>query len=306
MESGEAGKVDHMANTPANPSADPAYRHVLVPLDGSDLAAGAVGTARALAERLGADLTAVSAASGPEDVAAMRAHAAEVLGSGPDDPRIEVVTSDEPDEVIAQRAADLGACLVCMSTHGRGRVAGAVMGSVARRVVERMGEPVVAVGPLVGRPTEAREAPLPFSSDHIVACVDGGAPSELVLPVAAAWAKRLGTALTILTVAEPSPPPVRPGATWHRRHGPNADADDYLAELAEAWRAQVPELRTQVVYDPIGPADGLRSYLRDHPTDLLAVTSHARSGLQRLVLGSGAASIIAASTAPVLVVPLGG
>ena len=47
---------------------EPQYRHVLVPLDGSEFAAAAVPTARALAERFAADLQAVSVAEAPGDV----------------------------------------------------------------------------------------------------------------------------------------------------------------------------------------------------------------------------------------------
>ena len=43
--------------------------------------------------------------------------------------------------------------------------------------------------------------------------------------MAGRWADALGMSLTIVTVAEPSPPPVRPDASWHRRHGPQEDAD---------------------------------------------------------------------------------
>ncbi len=64
------------------------------------------------------------------------------------------------------------------------------------------------------------------------------------------------------------------------------------------------EVGTEVVYDPISPADGLRTYLDRHPAGLVAVTTHARTGLRRVLLGADAANIVHASTAPTLVVPL--
>jgi nucleotide-binding universal stress UspA family protein len=60
------------------------------------------------------------------------------------------------------------------------------------------------------------------------------------------------------------------------------------------------------MYDPISPADGLSTYLDQHPAGLLAVTTHARTGLRRVLLGADAAKIVHASTAPALVVRLAG
>ena len=66
------------------------------------------------------------------------------------------------------------------------------------------------------------------------------------------------------------------------------------------------EVGTEVVYDPISPADGVRAYLDRHPAGLVAVTTHARTGLRRVLVGADAANIVHASTAPTLVVPLTG
>lgn len=60
----------------------------------------------------------------------------------------------------------------------------------------------------------------------------------------------------------------------------------------------------QVSRDPIGPASGLRVHLDQRPAGLVALTTHARSGVQRALLGAAAASIIHASVAPCLVAPV--
>ena len=82
--------------------------------------------------------------------------------------------------------------------------------------------------------------------------------------------------LTIVTVAEPAPPPVRIGAPWRRHHGPNEDADEYIRHLGARWVREAPGLETSVVYDPISAADGMRDFLAAHPAGLIAVTSHLR------------------------------
>jgi nucleotide-binding universal stress UspA family protein len=278
----------------------------VVPLDGSEFACGALRTAQALAERFSADLHAVSVAKSPDDVAKLRSQAAGALGlASDDDERVSVVVGDDVAAAIEHRAAELEPCLVCLSTHGHGRFAGAVIGSVARSLLQAARRPLIAVGPFADRPTDTvPHPPAPLSIPRLLGCVDGRPASESVLPVAAAWAQKLGMALTIMTVAEPSPPPVRPGATWYRHHGPDEDADAYIERLGERWRDAAPEVDTHVVYDPIGPGEGLHQYLMDNPAGLIAVTTHARTGLRRVVLGASAASMVYWSSVPVLVVPL--
>lgn len=51
----------------------------------------------------------------------------------------------QPGEVIAHQAAELKADLVLLGTHGRSAVAGALMGSVATRVVHQCAAPVLLV-----------------------------------------------------------------------------------------------------------------------------------------------------------------
>ena len=282
------------------------YRHVLVPLDGSRFAAAALRTAQALAARFGAELHAVSVAEHDDEVDVMRSAAAAALGPSAGPEQVHVVVGDDAAAAIAATATDLGSALICMSTHGRGRIAGAVVGSVARSLLQATREPIVVVGPFADRPSPFVESapPVPLSVRRLVACVDGAPASESVLPVAGGWADALGMSLTIVTVAEPSPPPLRPDAAWHRRHGPDEDADAYAARLGEKWKDVAADVDTKVVYDPISPADGVRTYLDQHPAGMVAVTTHARTGLRRVLLGADAANIVHASTAPTLVVPL--
>src|SRR6185295_12026912 len=120
-------------------------KNVLVPLDGSELSLQAMPTARVLAERLGADLHTVTVADREDDAERARALASAALGVPLDSSRVSVVTDGDPSDVIARRAETLGSCVVCMATHGRGRLGGALIGSVARSVLQRSGDPVVAL-----------------------------------------------------------------------------------------------------------------------------------------------------------------
>jgi nucleotide-binding universal stress UspA family protein len=270
--------------------------NVLVPLDGSELALQALPTARVLAGRLGAELHTVTVADGVEGAERARALGAAALGVPVGDPRVFVVTEGDPEEVILVRAGALGSCLVCMATHGRGRLQGALVGSVARSLLQLSVDPIVALGPVADNPgwsPRPRSWPEPLSVPRIVACVDGSETSEQVLPLAAAWAHALGMSLTILTVVADE------SALAGRR-----DDQRYIERLVEEWRQHLPDTGGDVVRDPIGPANGVRLHLEQRPAGLVALTSSARSGMQRLTLGAAAAGIVRASVAPCLVAPV--
>jgi nucleotide-binding universal stress UspA family protein len=67
------------------------YHSVLVPLDGSDLALGAIVSARALAMRFGAQVHTISVVSDTVDANRRSRQAADALGIRPGGPRISVV-----------------------------------------------------------------------------------------------------------------------------------------------------------------------------------------------------------------------
>ena len=283
---------------------EPHFRHVLVPLDGSELAAGAMRTGEVLAVRFGADLHTVSVVTSEEDVAAIRTHA---TGLGVDDERVHVVVGDEPAAGIEALRVELDRCLVCMSTHGRGRLSGTLIGSVARSVLTAGSAPLVAVGPFADRPRPFVESHLfpPLSVPRLIACVDGGSSDETMLPVAAVWATALDMSLTILTVAEPVGPPLHSDAARRRRYGPQGDADAYMRRLQERLRGGAREVDGRVLYSPIGVASGITDHLAEQPAGMLCVSTNARSGLPRFRFGADAANIVRASTIPVLVIPAG-
>ena len=195
---------------------------------------------------------------------------------------------------------------MCLTSHGRGRLQGAVVGSVARSVLQRSADPMVALGPMADNPgwsPRPRSWPEPLSVPRIVACVDGSDTSEQVLPLAAAWARALDMSLTILTVIEDAPD--RSGrseieAATERTPTPESYIDHSCSSGAES----LPDVDGEVVHDPIGAAGGIRAHLDQRPAGLVAVTTHARSGMQRALLGAQAASIVHASVAPCLVAPV--
>jgi nucleotide-binding universal stress UspA family protein len=261
------------------------FTDILVPLDGSMDAERALTPALDLATRTGVPLRLLRRASTDDkDVAA--AYLAGVADRHAGRTAIETLVDDRepiPDTILDW--LDLGT-LVCMSSHGRGGVARAVMGSVAEGVLRRLDRPALVVGPHLS-------ADASFTG-RIVACVDGSPESELTLEPARRWGRLLDRPLWLVEVAPPGPPP-----EWST-HGDVIESG-HVARLAGGmddvggW---------DVLHDkhPAHALAGLGAPGED-PTALLVMATHGRTGWDRLRLGSVTATTVHAASVPVLVVP---
>jgi nucleotide-binding universal stress UspA family protein len=266
---------------------------ILVPLDGSEFAERALPVASRLAGQLDAEVHLFSAVEKEDDIPGREADLSRAAGRLEGvTVREEVVVDLDPAGAIHEALKRIGNAVACMSSHGRARSA-AILGSVANEVLARGHDPLVLVGPLFeDRPGRT----------GVFACVDDTPASASLLPVARNWANMLGERLLVVTVAEPVPPSVTVGPA-RRRFGPDGDVDAFLGSLVRRVLGDDGDVEIRPIYDPISPAIGLCSYLEDRPASLVAVSSRARMGLERLVFGSTAAAIVRCSNAPVLVVP---
>lgn len=251
------------------------YTSVLVPLDGSELAERALVPAGRLATALGAELHVVSNARHDE-----RWWYERYLERLQERVRVTAHVSDDldPATAIASEVGSLDPCIACLATHGRSRSA-AIVGSTFARVVRHL--PVVAVGPHVA---EGSGDP-----DHLVVCLDGSAVGEQALPLAAAWARRLGWRVTLVTAADPVLV--------------DRDVDAYLSHVAGHPELDGLAVDTRVLWGMEYPHMLISHDAAKDPTAVLVATTHARTGLARAALGSEVARILHWSPVPVLVRP---
>jgi nucleotide-binding universal stress UspA family protein len=265
---------------------------IFVPLDGSDFSARAIPIAARLATRLSAAMVFFSAVATEDE---RRVREAELVTLEPGDHRHRpwVVVDKDPAGAIHEALRRTNNALACMASHGRNRSA-AILGSVTTEVIARGHDPLVLVGPMIDVEIEGM---------GVVAGIDETPASQALLPTAARIADLIGEPLSVITVAEPVPPPVKVGAPTRRRFGPDEDVDTYLEQAVAPLREQGHAVETRAMYDPISPAAGVRDYVWQHPASLVAVASHARTGTSRLLLGSVAAEIVRSIISPVLVVP---
>jgi nucleotide-binding universal stress UspA family protein len=127
-----------------------------------------------------------------------------------------------------------------------------------------------------------------------VVCLDGSPSAEQALPLAAAWARRLGWRVSVVTAADP--------VLFPREHGPDPEA--YLRDVAEREVLAGLPVDTHVLWGVAYPYILIGQHLDRHPADLLVATTRARTGFARAALGSEVARIIHRSPVPVLVQPL--
>lgn len=134
--------------------------------------------------------------------------------------------------------------------------------------------------------------------ERILVPLDGSVLSEAVVPVAEALARDYGAELLLLRAVR-----VHPGA------GPDpfepepkvGEAEDYLARIAEELEARgLSRIRRNVWYCSAKPEQAIAKAATLNHVDLIAMTTHGRGGLSRLLLGSVAESLVRQAPAPVL------
>jgi nucleotide-binding universal stress UspA family protein len=269
------------------------YQRVVVPLDGSSFAEMALEVARQAGACFDAriDLTGFGVADA--DQAALEQRLVETAAAYPD---AHIWTGVERDtaEGIVEAAGDDEDTLVCMASHARHGVAGALLRSVALGVLSRGSAPVLLVGP-------SYEPSRRLGSGPVLVTVDGTPESQAALSPAAAWASRLGVGLRIVTVAEPVPPPLT-GHHTLRHHGPSGDPEAYVEGLASAVRTPDLAVTATVLYDPVGVAGALCDHAGATGASLIVMVSKPRAGSERALLGSTAMGVLHDSPVPVLVV----
>ena len=128
--------------------------------------------------------------------------------------------------------------------------------------------------------------------------LDGSPIAESIVPFILEIAGPLDMQVTLVRVVVPTPPLAVDGAVvFDDVEKLRADAEAYLAGVAAELRAKGVRVTTTVRQGE--PVDQLLAAARDAEADLIAMTTHGRSGLSRLLFGSIAAAVLARAEIPV-------
>lgn len=258
---------------------------IVIPIDGSPLAIGAIAPATALATRLGAGIELVTVTS-PGLPVGDDLDVLEKVKAGVSVPcRVDVLQGNDVAAALSEKMAAIGTTgMLCMATHGRTGVVRAMLGSTAESVVRAVRAPVLLIGP---------RCTVPETWRVVQACIDPNAPeSRRAGRVGLDLAADLGGELW-LTQVQPA-----------RSLQPDADVIDAsdLEALAADLRVPGHAVQWEVFHNDDVVEELLRAQ-RVLGAAVIVTTTHARAGVARTALGSVAMALTHSAPCPVLVVP---
>jgi nucleotide-binding universal stress UspA family protein len=204
---------------------------------------------------------------------------------------------------LVRYAQDMGADLVAMTTHGRGGLRGAWLGSVADHLSRSLHVPVI-----VGRAKEATaDLPRRPKIREILVPLDGSPLAEAALVPASAMAKLFGAELLLVQVVWPLsagnllPVPFPAGYDNEVIGVQRKETQEYLDSVANDLGERGVAARATVVVGH-NVAEALLDLAHPQRIDLVAIATHGRGGIRRLMLGSVADKLIRGAGPPALVV----
>jgi nucleotide-binding universal stress UspA family protein len=128
--------------------------------------------------------------------------------------------------------------------------------------------------------------------------LDGSAVAESIVPFILEIAVPLDMRVTLVRVIVPTLPVTVDGVVAiDDVEKPRAEAETYLAAAASDLRAKGLRITTTVRRGE--PVDEILAAARDEDADLIAMTTHGRSGLSRLLFGSIATAVLTRAEIPV-------
>jgi len=129
--------------------------------------------------------------------------------------------------------------------------------------------------------------------------LDGSMVAESILPFILEVAGPLDMEVALLRVLVPVPPMTVEGTQVVIEDAGRlrAEAEEYLASIAAELRAKGVRVTTAVRRGE--PVAEILAGTREADADLIAMTTHGRSGLSRLLFGSVAAAVLSHAEVPV-------
>ena len=290
---------------------------ILVPLDGSTVAEQALPVAVRLAKQTNVKvllLRAVPFASTDYEIAAplhvkekeaatyLQSIQERLIGDG-----LFVSTSvlrSDPVRAILFTAQTHHSDLIVLATHGRSGLGRLLLGSVADQVLQQTTGPVLLV-----RATEEPDLDDTRPFTKMLIPLDGSTFAEEAVTYALGLTLHTQPTYVLLQALSPARSIVAPGMTPYTAElhmeqvkmvGENdhVQAQEYLNGIVSAYFIGR-DVSTRVLSEHAAKA--IVTVAATEPMDLIVMTSHGRTGLDRLRHGSVAAHVVHHATTPVLV-----
>ncbi len=212
---------------------------------------------------------------------------------------------------IVEEAGKEPSALVAMASHGRSGLARWWMGSVADKVLHLADNPLLII-----RVQEQASALPSAAPQGLIVPLDGSELAELALPHAVYLASALGLPVKLLQVTPaeaeyysymasgpglvptslPSSPSILEMVEFAAR-----ESRGYLADVKDRLASQgIASVETVVTQG--APADSIVDSASSEEGTVVVMTTHGRSGVGRMLLGSVAERVVRQSGCPVLLI----
>jgi nucleotide-binding universal stress UspA family protein len=280
---------------------------ILVPLDGSPLAELALAYAERIAEATSAQLILsrvlpLSIIEPPEEDLALATEARAYMERTANEltARGRNVTSvtdwGQPAMRIVQQVQEHRADLVVMGTHGRSAPGRWFYGSVADAVLRTSPVPVIVV------PPAACATCATGALNRILVALDGSGLAEASLAPATELASAFGSEILLVELVPFPPYSLFDGGAMGAFEPERdlGDSENYLQQIARRLRSKGIQVRT--LAELAKPDIAIAEIAKAERSDLIAMATHGRGGLARLVLGSVATGTLQRTTVPLLLV----
>ena len=296
------------------------YKNILVPLDGSELAEVALPYAEELSGKLGSNITLIHVRE-PIGHWTDRIHQAYMgqisqvtkqlveryLDKSEERKVIKVeskILVGDPAEEIIKYAEKMNSDLIVMATHGQSGLKRWVIGSVADRVVRASKKPVWLIRAKSAH-SNLREKDI---LDKALVTLDGSKESEAVIPYIEELASGLKAEVTLLQVLPLG------------YHGIHAEGEGYLYIYYNAEQMASDKKFVQGYLDKVvarlkqkgvaakaevrfgNAAEEIIALATDIRADVVAMSTHGRSGVGRWLLGSVTEKILHEGSNPLILV----
>jgi nucleotide-binding universal stress UspA family protein len=200
-------------------------------------------------------------------------------------------------EALQEEAVEADSDLLVMTTHGRGVLTRAWLGSVADALVRQVTVPILLV-----RPSEEREPVVETAARfrHILVPLDGSSLAESILDEVVPVAQAAGARFTLIRVVAPLVGPNRSGLPARALpDAGRADASEYLEGVAERLRSDGLE-GDILVTEHHQPPVAILAAVAERQPDLIAMATRGLGGWTRVAVGSVADKVIRGASVPVL------
>jgi nucleotide-binding universal stress UspA family protein len=184
---------------------------------------------------------------------------------------------------IAEAAREHEADMIACTTHSHGTLGSFLWGSVAWKVLVHSPVPVVLRHPNTGEGAR----PMPPQHRRVLVPLDRSQLAEKALPLALKLAAEWNAPIDLVVVVP-----------FVREDADAPPVQDYLAHLRESLAGQV---QTHVLTGD--PVQELIAFVHGADVTDIVMTTHGRTGLSRVLVGSVAYEMIRRSALPVIVVP---